>query len=140
MELVKILTMAEIYMDADIPVQSKKYWAITPKDHRAMLDITEVASSDYVNGRPLETGSVGYFMGFNFFVTNLLAKVDHDGTAGNRTLSWSEGGLGLALIRDMQTRIGPRPDKKYATGIYSNIDLGAVRIEGARVHECITVV
>lgn len=139
MELAKILAMTEIYMNADVPITDKKYWAISPKDHRAMMDIEEVTSSDYVNGHPLESGSVGYFGGFNFFVTNRLPKDAATSTA-YRTFSWSEGGIGLAFIGDMQTRIAPRPDKKFSTQIYSNMDLGAVRIEGARVHECLTVV
>ena len=139
MELAKILTMSEIYMDADVPVTSKKFWAISPKDHRAMLDIEEITSSDYINGKPLEAGSVGYFGGFNFFVSTMLTKDAATSTA-YRTFSWSEGGIGLSFIKDMTTRIGPRPDKKYSIGIYSNMDLGAVRIEGVRVHECLTVV
>ena len=72
MELAKILTMSEIFMDANVPETDRKYWVISPKDHRAMLDIEEVASSDYVNGRPLVSGSVGHFMGFDFFVSTRL--------------------------------------------------------------------
>ena len=139
MELAKILTMSEIFMDANVPETDRKYWVISPKDHRAMLDIEEVASSDYVNGRPLVSGSVGHFMGFDFFVSTRLTKDAATSTA-YRTFAWSEGGLGLCFIQDMQTRIATRPDKKFSTSIYSNMDLGAVRIEGARVHECLTVV
>ncbi len=139
MELAKILTMAEIFQDANVPETKRKFWAISPKDHRAMLDIEEIASSDYVNGHPLVQGSVGHFMGFDFFVTTRLPKDAATGTA-YRTFAWAEGGLGLCFIKDMQTRISPRADKKYSIGIYSNMDLGAVRIEGALVHECLTVV
>jgi len=103
-----------------------------------MLNIEKIASSDYVNGHPLVAGSVGHFMGFDFFVSTRL-PLDAATSTARRTFAWSEGGLGLAFIRDMQTRISERADKKYSTGIYSNMDLGAVRIEGAKVHECLTV-
>ncbi len=138
MELLKITAMSEIFMDANVPETDHKYWVITPKDHRAMLNIEKIASSDYVNGHPLVAGSVGHFMGFDFFVSTRL-PLDAATSTARRTFAWSEGGLGLAFIRDMQTRISERADKKYSTGIYSNMDLGAVRIEGAKVHECLTV-
>ena len=139
MELAKILTMSEIFMDANVPETDRKYWVISPKDHRAMLAIEEIASSDYVNGHPLVAGSVGHFMGFDFFVSTRLTK-DAASSTAYRTFAWSEGGLGLCFIKDFLTRISERADKKYSTGIYCNMDLGAVRIEGARVHECLTVV
>jgi hypothetical protein len=138
MELAKILAMAQIYQDADIPVWMKKYWMISPKDHRAMLTINELTSSDYVNTHPRVDGVIGYFGGFEFIVSTQLLK-DSTGVSF-RTLSWAEGGLGLAFIRDMNTRIAETTERKFATRIYSTIDLGAVRIEGARVHECGTKV
>lgn len=137
--LAKILTMAQLFQEADVPETDRKFWAISPKDHKDMLDITEIASSDFVNGHPLVQGSVGHFGGFDFFVTNRLTKDAATSTA-YRTFAWSEGGLGLMFLKDMQTRISPRPDKKFSTQIYCNMDLGAVRIEGVRVHECLTKV
>ena len=139
MELSKILAMAEIYDDANVPESDRKYWAITPKDKRAMMDILEITSSDFTKGGRLDRGVIGNFHGFDFIVTTRLPKDAATSTA-YRTLSWSEGGLGLAFIQDLNVSVDRRPDKKNATGIFATIDGGAVRVEGAKVHECLTVV
>jgi hypothetical protein len=44
------------------------------------------------------------------------------------------------MIGDLQTKVDVLPTKKYDTGIYSTMDLGAVRMEGAKVHECLNLV
>jgi len=138
MELAKILAMAEIYDNANVPETDRKYWAIQPKDKRSMMDITEITSSDFTTKR-LDTGVVGHFAGFDFIVTTRLPKDAATSTA-KRTLSWSEGGLGLAFIQDLSISVDRRADKKNATGVYATIDGGAVRVEGSKVHECLTVV
>jgi len=137
MELAKILTMAEIYDNANVPETDRKYWVIQPKDKKAMLDITEITSSDFTTKR-LDTGAIGHFAGFDFIVSNRL-PLDAATSTAKRTLSWSEGGLGLAFIQDLSVSVDRRPDKKNATGIYATIDAGAVRVEGSKVHECLTV-
>ncbi|MBE3039222.1 MAG: hypothetical protein IMZ62_10475 [Chloroflexi bacterium] len=137
MELAKILAMAQIFDNANVPETDRKYWAISPKDKRAMLDIEEITSSDFSTKR-LETGVIGNFAGFDFIVTTRLLK---DSTSvSNRTFAWSEGGLGFASIGDLSVSVDRRPDKKNSTGIYATIDAGAVRVEGAKVHECGTAV
>ena len=137
MELAKILAMAQVFDNANVPETDRKYWAISPKDKRAMMDILEITSSDFTTKR-LDTGAIGHFAGFDFIVTTRLLK---DSTAvSNRTFAWSEGGLGLAFIQDLSVSVDRRPDKKNATGIYATIDGGAVRTEGSKVHECGTAV
>ena len=137
MELAKILAMVQIYDTANMPETDRKYWAIQPKDKRAMLDIEEITSSDFSSKR-LDAGVIGNFAGIDFIVTTRLPLDAATGTA-KRTLCWSEGGLGLAFIQDLSVSVDRRPDKKNATGIYATIDGGAVRVEGSKVHECLTV-
>ena len=137
MELAKILAMAQIYDTANVPETDRKYWVIQPKDKRSMMDITEITSSDFTTKR-LDTGVIGHFAGFDFIVSNRL-PLDAATSTAKRTLSWSEGGLGLAFIQDLSVSVDRRSDKKNATGIYATIDAGAVRVEGSKVHECLTV-
>jgi hypothetical protein len=138
MELAKILAMAEIFDNANVPESDRKYWAIQPKDKRAMMDIEEITSSDFTRGGRLDSGVIGNFNGFDFIVTTRLPKDAATSTA-KRTLCWSEGGLGLAFIQDLDITVDRRPDKKNSTGVYASIDGGAVRVEGSKVHECLTV-
>jgi len=138
MELVKILAMAQIYDTANVPETDRKYWVIQPKDKAAMMAIQAITSSDYTRGGRLDSGVIGNFHGFDFIVSNRL-PLDAATSTAKRTLSWSEGGLGLAFIQDLSVSVDRRPDKKNATGIYATIDAGAVRVEGSKVHECLTV-
>ena len=138
MELTKILAMAQIYDTAEVPETDRKYWVIQPKDKRAMMDILEITSSDFSSKR-LDSGVIGNFAGFDFIVSTRLPYDAAGANTAKRTLSWSEGGLGLAFIQDLSVSVDRRPDKKNATGIYATIDGGAVRVEGSKVHECLTV-
>jgi len=138
MELIKILRMTQIFNEADVDPDIPRYWAVSPKDIAAMLDIEEIGSADYNTVKALSQGKVDTYCGFNFFWTNNLTKDAATETA-NRTFAWAEDGLILAYIGEMNTRITERDDKQFSTQVYSKMDLGAVRMEGAKVHECLTV-
>lgn len=135
-DLAKLLIMLEIFNNADVNPDIEKFWAIKPKDVGDLLALTQIGSSDYNTVKALQAGKLEYFAGFNFFWTNLITK-DVTETA-YRTLAWAKDGIILAKIGDLTTEIDKRADKKNEKQIYSRMDLGAVRMEGAKVHECLT--
>jgi hypothetical protein len=139
MTLSKMLTMMTIFNEEDVDPDIPKYWAVSPNDIKHMLNMTEIASADYNTVKAIQQGKVESYMGFNFFWTNLLDRDTVDGTS-NRTVAWAKDGVILATIADMNTKIDILPTKKYSTGIYSTMDLGAVRMDGAKVHECLNLV
>lgn len=139
MTISKMLTMLTIFNEEDVDPEISKYWAVSPNDIKHMLNMTEIGSIEYNTVKALQGGKVEEYMGFNFFWTNRLEKDSADGTS-NRTLAWAEDGLVLAYIGDLKTRIDILPTMKYDTGIYSIMDLGAVRMEGEKVHECLNLV
>jgi hypothetical protein len=57
-----------------------------------------------------------------------------------QTIAWAEDGIILATIGDISTRIDERKDLDYMWQIFSKMDLGAVRMDGDKVHEalCLT--
>ena len=136
LELAKMLLMADLFNEADVDESLTKYWAVGPTDITYMLDITEVGSADYNTVKALQAGKMDSFMGFNFFWTNRLLK-DSTGVA-NRTFAFTEDAIILAYIADLSTEITMRADKCNEKQIYSKMDLGAVRMEGVKVHECLT--
>lgn len=139
MELAKILLMSQLFNNDDVDPDLPKHWAISPKCLRAMLDIEELTSADYTTIKALMNGKIESFMGFDFFWTNRLTK-DADSSTCFRTIAWAGGGLILAYIADLTTEIGPRADRCNDTQVYSKMDLGAVRMEGAKVRECLNKV
>lgn len=134
----KMLTMLQLFNDEDVDPMIKKYWAVSPNDITHMLNLTEVGSADYNTVRALKMGKVEDYMGFNFFWWNYLDYDSDDGTC-KRSVAWAEDGVILAMIGDLQSRVDVLPTKKYSTGIYSTMDLGAVRLEGEKVHECLNL-
>lgn len=136
MGLDKMLAMMQIFNEADVDPNIPKYWAVSPRCIRAMLDVTEVGSSDYNTVKALAAGKVEEFAGFNFFWSNRLPKDAATSTA-YRTLAWAQDGIILATIGDLTTEMSKRPDLCNIDQIYSQMDLGAVRMEGAKVHECL---
>lgn len=139
MTLSKMLTMMTIFNEADVDPDIAKYWAVAPNDIKHMLNMTEIASADYNTIKAIQQGKVDGYMGFMFFWSNLLNRDSVDGTS-TRTIAWAKDGVLLATIGDMNTKVDILPTKKYSTGVYSTMDLGAVRMEGAKVHECLNLV
>lgn len=139
MTLSKMLTMMTIFNELDVDPDISKYWAVSPNDIKHMLNMTEIASIDYNTVKAIQQGNVDEYMGFNFFWTNRLKRDSMDGTC-NRTVAWAKDGVIFASIADMQTKVDILPTKKYSTGVYSTFDIGAVRFEGAKVHECLNLV
>jgi hypothetical protein len=139
MELAKMLLMMQIFNEADVDPSIPKYWAVSPKCIKAMLDLEEVGSSDYNTVKTLVNGAVDTYMGFNFFWSNRLPKDAATSTA-YRTFAWAQDGIILASIGDISTEMSKRADLCNESQIYSKMDLGAVRMEGAKVHECLNVI
>lgn len=135
----KILTMQSIFNEADVDPGIMKYWAVAPNDIKHMMNMTEIISEDYRRLSQIDAGGVQNVLNFNFFWSNYLDKDTVDGTS-TRTLAWAKDGLILAVIGEFKTEINILPTKKYDTGIYSTCDIGGVRMEGAKVHECLNLV
>jgi len=88
-----------------------------------------VSSYDYNEMRPLQSGQVAKFGGFNIIMTELLGT-----SSGNdKVLYFAKGGLLLGLGKDINVRVSERPDKNYATQVFSSMSIGATRMEEARV-------
>lgn len=134
--LAKILTMMQLFNDEDVDPDIEKYWAVTPRTIRGMLDLTEVGSADYNTVKTLVQGKVDTFGGFKFFWSNRLGT-DAASNTGYREFAWAKDGIILGLAKEISSRIDPRPDLRYTTQVYSWMSMCAVRMEGAKVHECI---
>lgn len=119
----KILDLADV--DPSIP----RYIACGPEQIDSLLGDTNVTSADFNTIKALVQGDVNQFMGFNFIVTNRLAKSGDDRTC----FAWAEDGVALAVGKDVNARIDERADKGYATQVYYCMSVGATRMEEDKV-------
>ncbi len=134
--LAKILTMMTLFNQEDVDPDIPKFWAVSPREIQIMLDITEIGSADFNTVKALAAGKVDTFSGFNFFWTNRL-PLDAASETTTRTFAWAQDGLILGMAEDITSRITERDDKNYSIQVYSEISTGAIRLEGAKVHEAL---
>jgi len=134
--LAKMLDMMQLFNEEDVDPDITKYWCVTPQEIADMLDITEVGSADYNTVKTLVQGKVDSFMGFKWVWSNRLPADTTDGSC-SRTFAWAEDGIILGTAEGVTSRITERDDKNYSTQVYSEMSAGAIRLEGAKVHEAL---
>ncbi len=132
----KILTMMRLFNEEDVDPDIQKIWAISPKAVEDILNVTEVGSVDFNTVRALQQGAFTFYGGFNFFWTNRLL-IDAASSTAFRSFAWAQDGIILASIGDISTRIEEAERLDFAWVLFSKMDLGAVRMEGVKVHECL---
>ena len=125
------LTEAKRKMDLnDVDPSIPRYIAVGPKQIEDLLGTTQVTSSDFNTIKARVQGDVDTFMGFQFIMTN---RLDIDSNDIRSCFAWAEDGITLGIGKDVQARIDERNDKGYATQVYYCMDIGAVRMEEAKV-------
>ena len=129
MTLAKLIEAKKILDEGDVDPSIKRYIAVSPAQVEALLNNTTVTSSDYNTVKALVQGEINTFLGFNFIVSNRLAKSGDIRSC----FAWAEDGIKLAVGKDVQSRIDERSDKSYSTQVYYAATFGATRMEEAKV-------
>ncbi len=110
-------------------VMGDRFFAIKSSSLRQLLGDTTLTSADFNTVKALVSGEVDTFMGFKFIRTELLPEaisvVDN--------IAWAQPALGLGVSEERRTRIAEDPSLSFATRIYMELVMGAVRIEDAGV-------
>jgi len=129
LNVAKILSASEKLAAANVDSDDDRWLVINARQRNSLLKDTHVSSYDYNEMRPLQSGQVAKFGGFNIIMTELLGT-----SSGNdKVLYFAKGGLLLGLGKDINVRVSERPDKNYATQVFSSMSIGATRMEEARV-------
>lgn len=127
------LISASVALDAaEGDEEEDRYILIKAKHKGQLLATTEVTSADYNTVRALYDGKIDTFMGFNFIHSERLQQ---NGSGYDRVPAWRKSAMGLGIVQDIQPNSAPRPDKKFATYVYADEDIGAARLEEAKLVE-----
>jgi hypothetical protein len=129
---------AGVKLDAGLRNRNeRRFFACSAHDMGSLVGTTKATSVDYVNVKALVEGRVPTLYRFEFIVTEELPL---DGSGHRRCIAWAESGIGLGIASDVVTTVDRRPDKRNATQIYVTMDIGAARLEEAKVIEVKTLV
>lgn len=130
MTITKLLAAREILLANDVDEYMEPMWCVvTAKQMTDLLNTTEITSADYNSVKALVNGEINQFLGFNFIRTE---RVDAT-TTTRHCLAYCQSAIGLAIGRDVISRIDPRPDKSYAMQVYLAFTADATRIEEEKV-------
>ena len=130
MTLAKILT-AKRLMDAAEVESEDRYFVLSARQLEDLLGVTQITSSDYASVKALVQGEINTFLGFTFIRSERLPI-----TSSKRfCIAFQKKGLGLAIGKDMMTKVDERPDLSYAWQVYMGWSMQATRVEEVRVVE-----
>ena len=124
---------AEVDDDEDEQMGDGEYYvACTAKHIGNLLATTEVSSADYNAVKALVDGAVNSFMGFNFCRSQRLQL---DASGYTRCVAWHRSAVGYGIGKDIEPQSSVRADKRYATYIYTDMAIGAARLEEVKLVE-----
>jgi len=128
--LAKLRSAKNILDGNDVPDENR-YFALTAYQLQDLLGITQIQSADYNTIRALVAGEVDTFMGFKFIRTEELTT----SSSVTYCLAWHKTGVMLGMSKDIKADIGVRRDKNMAWQAYTEMGLGATRMEEVKVVE-----
>lgn len=117
---------------------SRAYLALNASALHSLLNETNATSSDFVSGRPLESGSIGKFMGFNIIVTELLNGAGSESDP-KLCLAFTSESVVFGKAMDISTRVEELPEKHFDKMIYTSMTGNALRLhdEGVVAIQCV---
>jgi len=127
--IAKLRTAKQTFDLASVDPSIPRHIVVGPEQITNLLGTTEVTSSDFNTVKALANGEVNSFLGFNFTVSNRLAKSGNDRTC----IAFAQDGITLGIGKDVNARIDERADKSYATQVYYCMSIGATRMEQSKV-------
>ena len=131
--LAKLIQAKKILDSNSVDPSITRHIAVSPDQIEALLNTTSVTSSDFNTVKALVQGEINTFLGFQFHVSNRLAKSGNDRTC----FAWAQDGIKLAVGKDVTSRIDERADKSYSTQVYYCASFGATRMEEEKVVQII---
>lgn len=129
MTVAKLLEAKELMDESDVDPSIPRHIVVSPDQITALLNTTEVKSSDFNTVKALAQGQINSFLGFNFITSTRLSKT------GNirKCFAWAQDGIVLAMGKDVMARIEERADKSYSTQVYYCATFGSSRMEEEKV-------
>ena len=128
--IAKLLEAKKMLDSKEVP-DNDRYIVVTAKQMEDLLGTTQVTSSDFNTVKALVSGSFNSFMGFSFIRSEQLAVA----SSVRSVIAYQKDAIGLAIGRDVETKIAERADKSFAHHVYLRFSAACTRIDEDRVVE-----
>lgn len=132
--IAKLIAAKKFFDLGDVDPSIPRYIVCGATQIADLLNTTQVTSSDFNTVKALAAGDVDSFMGFKFIMSNRLS-FDATNTDDRLVFAFSQDAIKLAIGKDITSKIDVRPDKSYATQVYTCMTLGAVRMQESKVFQ-----
>ena len=130
--IAKLISAKEKLDAANVDPDEARTIVCSAKQISDLLGTTQITSSDFNSVKALVQGDIDTFMGFRFIRSERLGT---DSNGNRQVLAFTNTSMGLALGKDIQTKISERADKNYSTQVYLCMTIGATRVEDEKVLE-----
>lgn len=133
----KLREVKRMFDKCDAPAEGRVI-VLSAQQLDDLLSETKVTSADYASAKALVQGELDTFMGFKFVQLNaknaeggliLPDVVSGDSVIGRSCLAFQTDGLKLGIGQDIVGKITERDDKCFATQVYYEMAIGAIRMQ-----------
>lgn len=130
LNVAKLLEASKLLGANNVDPDEEKWCVVNAAQIKSLLMDTRVSSHDYNAIKPLVSGQIVQFSGFNIIPTE---RIGVDSNSDHKVLFWARGGMLLGMGSEIKTKIDQRPDKNYSTQVFASMSIGATRMEEVRV-------
>jgi hypothetical protein len=120
---------AKKVLDLESVEMEDRFFVVNPDGLSQLLNTTQATSSDYVAIKSLVRGEIDTWMGFKWIMSNQLSS---SGTVTS-CFAMQRYGICAAMGSQPLVRTDERSDLSYSWQVYYELNIGAVRLEEARV-------
>jgi hypothetical protein len=132
--IAKLIAAKKFFDLNDVDPSIPRYIVCGATQIADLLGTTQVTSSDFNVVKALAAGQIDTFMGFKFILSNRL-NFDATNTDDRLIFAFTQDSIKLGIGKDITAKIDVRPDKSYATQVYTCMDIGAVRMDENKVFQ-----
>ncbi len=129
MTLARIIAVKQQLDIADVEMEDR-YFVIRPDALDNLLNTTAATSSDYNSVKALIRGEINTWMGFNWIMSTRVSAASQSTLIG---IAYQRYGVCFAMATEPFVQTDYRPDLSYSWQVYYELNIGAVRLEEARV-------
>jgi hypothetical protein len=123
------IRQAKRILDLENVEMEDRFFVVDPYGLEQLLGVEQVTSADYAAVRALIRGEIDTWMGFTWITSTRLDASGTTTTCG----AFQRYGVCVAMGAEPLVRTDERTDLSYSWQIYYELNIGAVRLEEARV-------